>query len=203
MHKWWPANSAFEVFVGAILTQQSNWKNVEIAISNLKRDKLLDMNSICNSDILQLERSIKPCGFYRQKARRLKSICSNIESEFGSFEGLLEYKTEKIREILLQYTGIGPETADCIVLFGFSRPSFVIDAYTKRIMSRLDSSFSKNGYYDLKSYFESGLPNNPIIYMQMHAYIVELAKKNCKIKPKCDGCPLNVICEHYLFSQIK
>ncbi len=202
MHEWWPANSALEVFVGAILTQQSNWKNVEIAISNLKRNKLLDMQSICNANIWQLERSIRPCGFYRQKARRLKSICSAIDSEFGSFEGLLLYKTEKIREILLQYTGIGPETADDIVLYGFSRASFVVDMYTKRVMSRLDSSFREKSYYDLKAYFESGLPNDPIIYKRMHAYIVELSKTNCKAKPKCNNCPLNVICEHHLFNQI-
>ena len=137
---WWPGDSDFEVLVGAVLTQQTTWKNVEKAIANLKEADSLSMEKIASMDIRKLERLIRPSGYYRQKAKRLKGICARIKKEHGSLGNLLKLEKNGLRKELLSYNGIGMETADSIILYAAEKPVFVIDAYTKRAMHRIDPS---------------------------------------------------------------
>ena len=191
---WWPAETPFEVVVGAVLTQQVAWKNVEKAIDNLKNNHVLDLSKISNLPLGKLEVYIKPTGFYRQKAKRLKGICAYISSEYnGSLKGLFNKETSSMRTELLSLNGIGPETADSIILYAAEKPSFVIDAYTKRICKRLQLTDDLD-YEPLKRFFENSLPKNVEIYKEFHALIVELGKNYCKTKPVCKNCPLSEKC---------
>lgn len=182
---WWPADTEFEVIVGAILTQNTNWKNVEKAIANLKREKLLSAKKILEVRSLKLERLLKPSGYFRQKARRLKGF---IKEYHG--------KSRMSREELLKIKGIGPETADSILLYAFDKPTFVVDAYTRRIGQRLDL-FKSDDYHEIKDFFEKNLPRDLEMYKEYHALLVELAKNYCKIKPLCKKCPINKLCYNY------
>ncbi len=194
---WWPAETPFEVIVGAVLTQQVAWKNVEKAIENLKNANVLDSSKISNLPIEKLEVYIKPTGFYRQKARRLKSICSYICSEYnGSLKDLFNKEISSLRAKLLSLNGIAPESADSIILYAAEKPSFVIDAYTRRICERLQLT-NELDYESLKKFFENNLPENVGIYKEFHAIIVELGKNYCKTKPVCKNCPLNKKCKSY------
>ena len=191
---WWPAKTPFEVVVGAILTQQVAWKNVEKAIENLKNANVLDLCKISNLSLEKLEVYVKPTGFYRQKARRLKDICSYISKEYnGSLKVVFNKETGSLRTELLSLNGIGPETADSIILYAAEKPSFVIDAYTKRICKRLQLTHELD-YEPLKKFFENSLPKNVEIYNEFHALIVELGKNYCKTKPLCKDCPLSEKC---------
>lgn len=194
---WWPAETPFEVVVGAILTQQTTWKNVEKAIENLKSSHVLDPCKISNLPLGKLEVYVKPTGFYRQKARRLKDICTYIFVEYnGSLKGLFNKKTCSLRAELLSLKGIGPETADSIILYAAGKPSFVIDAYTKRICERLQLTHDL-GYEPLKRFFENSLPKNVEIYKEFHALLVELGKNYCKTRSVCKDCPLSEKCKSY------
>ena len=194
---WWPAETPFEVIVGAILTQQVAWKNVEKAIENLKSGHVLDPCKISNLPLKKLEVYVKPTGFYRQKARRLKDICTYIFKEYnGSLKGLFNKGTSSLRAELLSLKGIGPETADSIILYAAEKPSFVIDTYTKRICKRLQLTDDLD-YEPLKRFFENSLPKNVEIYKEFHALIVELGKNYCKTKPVCKNCPLSKKCKSY------
>ena len=179
---WWPVSSnnpKFEIIVGAILTQNTNWKNVEKSIKTLKENNLLDKNAIKNLDITKLADSIRSSGYYKQKARKLK--------EFVNFKG------EITRDNLLGMWGIGPDTADSILLYAYNKPVFVIDAYTKRIFTRLGIRF--NSYDEYQGYFHKNLPKDYKLFNDYHALLVELAKKHCKTKPLCDNCPLSKECQ--------
>ena len=194
---WWPAETPFEVIVGTILTQQTTWKNVEKAIENLKSSHVLNLWKISNLPLWELEVYVKSTGFYRQKARRLKGICRYICSEYnGSLKDLFNQETSSLRVELLSLNGIGPETADSIILYAAEKPSFVIDAYTKRICERLQLT-DELDYESLKRFFENSLPENVEIYKEFHALIVELGKNYCKTKPVCKNCPLNKKCKSY------
>lgn len=193
--KWWQANRDFEpreleIAVGAILTQNTNWGNVEKALNSMVKEGITDLESILNTETERLEEIIKPSGFYRQKSRRLKVLAKYI-SAFRNFEDFL--KRAK-RQELLNIRGIGPETADSILLYVCGRTHFVVDSYTRRILKRLGMTDGKTKYQEIKSLFEDALPSDPEIYKKCHAVMVEHAKRHCRKRPDCSECPLSGIC---------
>ncbi len=192
---WWPANRNFEsgeweICIGAVLTQNTNWRNVEKALDNLSKNKKTTIVSILETPIEELKKIIRPAGFYNQKAERLK-IFSKFVLKFGSLESFL--KNVK-REELLKLKGIGPETADSILLYAGNRAYFVVDAYTKRVFSRFGFIDVNEKYETIRKFFEENLPRDVEIYKEFHALIVELAKNFCRKKPVCDRCPLLEMC---------
>jgi endonuclease-3 related protein len=192
---WWPAETRFEVIVGAILTQNTAWKNVEKAIKNLKKEKMLNCKKIANMNIRKLEKMIQASGFYRQKAERLKKFCKYLDKNYDSdLNKFFDRNTDEIRNELLSLNGIGNETADSILLYAGEKLKFVIDAYTLRMCERTGITETKT-YGELQSFFEKNLPENIELYKEFHALIVELGKSFCRKKPKCDGCPLKAICK--------
>jgi len=188
---WWPGETDFEIMVGAILTQNVNWKNVETAIQNLKREGLLDPRSITDAGDEIIEEAIRPTGFYRQKSKRLKRL-SRAVLERGGVKRFLGQ--DDLRNTLLDIKGIGPETADSIVLYAAGKTSFVIDAYTERILRRVEDI--SGNYDDLKTLFEKELPSDIRLYQDFHALFVELGKEHCKKDPECEGCPLKSVCNY-------
>ena len=193
---WWPVSkhynpAGWEVCVGAILTQNTNWKNVEKALENLKQSNSLSPEKLASIHISKLEKLIRPSGFYRQKARRLKNF-SRFALTFGNTQSFLNNVT---REDLLSFNGVGKETADSILLYACGKPSFVIDAYTRRIFSRLGMIKGNEKYDELRILFESTLPKNIKLYKEYHALIVELAKTTCEKDPACHICPLVKLCK--------
>ncbi|MCE8422426.1 MAG: endonuclease [Candidatus Methanoperedens sp.] len=179
---WWPAETPFEVVVGAILTQQTKWENVEKAIVNLKEKGLLTADGLAEADIEELEGLVRCTGFYRQKARRLKDI-----SRFFSMNPvILETPTYELRDVLLSLKGIGHETADSIVLYAADKPKFVIDAYTKKMCKCMGID---GDYTELQSLFEGSLPKDVPLYKEFHALIVEYGKRFCG-KKMCGECML-------------
>ncbi len=199
---WWPAKTKFEVMIGAILTQQASWKNVEKAINNLRKGGYLSSFSIYKMPVEQLKQIIKPVGFYNMKAKRLKEFTNYfIEKYNGNISYMKRFETEKLREELLALNGIGKETADSILLYALDKETFVVDAYTIRMLNRLGISDSKD-YEEIKKLFESSLKKYKFdgystvdIFKEMHALIVELGKQYCKKTPYCTDCPLSEICE--------
>ena len=208
---WWPidinyheknnSDPRFEVIVGAILTQNTAWSNVEKALANLKSKNMLEIKKISDIEIVTLQNLIKPSGFFNQKARRLKNLASYLRDNYNDdldifFDGNLY----DIREELLSLNGIGPETADSILLYAGNLPIFVVDAYTKRICKRLPLK-TEISYDEIQRYFEEELNKKysideiTQIYNELHALIVVLAKNYCKKKPACDKCPLKKYCE--------
>lgn len=193
---WWPAESRFEIIVGAILTQNISWNNVEKAIFNLKNKDLLSIDDILNTDIESLALLIKPAGYYNQKSRYLKNICKFIRENYGSLEEFLSQDSRKLRNELLKIKGIGPETADSIILYAAEKPVFVVDAYTKRIFYRIGLIKQNLSYNKVQQFFMDNLPKEVELYNQYHALIVKLGKQNCSNKnPDCGNCPLNNICK--------
>ena len=191
---WWPGDTEDDIFIGAILTQQTTWSNVEKAISNLRESQALSVSALSGMEAAEIERLVKPSGYYRQKANRLKSLSSTIISEHGSLDGLLSLSPKALRETLIKMKGIGPETADSIMLYAAGKPSFVIDAYTKRIMHRIFGTPLSIDYDSLKAVFESALPKKLELYKDFHAQFVELGKRYCKTKPECGECPAALLC---------
>lgn len=192
--RWWPAESPFEVMVGAILTQSTNWGNVEKAIANLKKIKLLSPRRIFDIRNSILENSIKPSGYYRQKAKKLKAFVRFFLKEYqGSVKKMRAAQLSKLREELLVVHGIGPETADSILLYALDKPSFVVDAYTRRIGQRL-GLFKFDDYHKIKGFFETNLPKRVKLYNEYHALVVALGKYYCRPKPKCEKCPVKKLC---------
>ncbi|MEM3841549.1 MAG: hypothetical protein QXN59_02570 [Candidatus Micrarchaeaceae archaeon] len=191
---WWPGDTADEILIGAVLTQQTSWNNVEKALRNLKAAGALSVEAVSAIGIGRLERLIKPSGFYRQKARRLKSLCSKIMS-YGSLEGFFSMPIGELRRELLGLSGIGPETADSIILYAAGKPSFVIDAYTRRAMERICGVGASESYEELQEYFSSRIRRSTKLYKDMHAQFVELCKHYCKkSEPICAECPLRRYC---------
>lgn len=208
---WWPidedyhrkhkSDPRFEVVVGAILTQNTAWGNVEKALYNLKNENSLNIKKILQTDIGFLRNMIQPSGFFNQKATRLKNIAYFLNENYeGDLEKFFDSDLQKIRNELLSLNGVGPETADSILLYAGNLPVFVVDAYTKRICKRIPVNINKVSYIEIQQYFEKYLQNNfniidiVSIYKELHALIVELAKNFCTIKPKCTDCPLDNIC---------
>ena len=193
---WWPADSPFEVVVGAILTQNTAWRNVEYAISNLKDAGVLSLVAIANLKMDDLENLIRPSGFFRQKAERLQLLCNYlIENYRGELAAIFQQPLGEVRAELLTLKGVGPETADSILLYAGGLPSFVVDTYTRRVFGRLGMLQGKQSYEKVRSYFMDALPAEVQLYNEYHALIVETAKEYCsKRKPKCETCPLGAVC---------
>lgn len=188
---WWPADSAFEVVIGAILTQNTAWTNVEKAISCLKKEKLVNAKRLYNSDVATIAKLIRPCGYYNIKAARLKCFLETLFSEFkGKLSSMFSLRLPVLRERLLKIKGIGPETADSILLYAARKPVFVVDAYTKRFLLRHRLIDGQASYQDIQSLFEERLPRNLKMFNEYHALIVRLAKEFCRKEPRCNICPL-------------
>ncbi len=190
---WWPADSEFEVMVGAILTQNTAWTNVEKAINNLKSSNHLSEDAIISAKHSSLARLIKPSGYFNVKAKRLKSYCEWYLNN-GGYLQMKYWPTAKLRKALLQVNGVGHETADDILLYAFKRPVFVIDAYTRRIFSRLGHMKGDEVYDDLRTCFETQLPESKKLFAEYHSLIVQHGKHICKPNPDCNACSLFSSC---------
>jgi len=192
---WWPGETDWEVMVGAILTQNTAWRNVEKAIGNLKARGLLTIKGLHSTPTPKLADLIRPSGYFNQKALRLKDFTAFIvEKHQGRLEHLFSQSTPKLREELLSQKGIGPETADAMMLYAGDHLTFVIDAYTLRFAKRYPLSFEPV-YETARAYFQQNLPKDLYIYQELHALLDEHAKSSCKPKPKCDDCFLRLSCK--------
>jgi endonuclease-3 related protein len=193
---WWPADTPFEVIVGAILTQNTNWLNVEKAISNLRTADVLDPISIQTLPIADLEAMIRPSGFFRQKSVRLQQFTTFLISNFqGDLQRLFSLRLPELRKLLLKQNGIGPETADSILLYAANKPSFVVDTYTHRMLDRIGIGSERPRYEETRSLFMDELPHDTELFNEFHALIVRLAKDSCrKRNPLCRDCPLHTLC---------
>ncbi|MBN2138091.1 MAG: endonuclease III domain-containing protein [Sedimentisphaerales bacterium] len=188
---WWPGDTQFEIIVGAILTQNTSWANVEKAIANLKAAGCLTVHAMNNLDQAELAELIRPAGYFNIKAKRLKSFLAWLfDNCAGRLEDLEAMDTHRLRAELLGIKGIGPETADSILLYAFDRPVFVVDAYTARIAVRHGLIEPDAGYEQLQDLFQSNLIEDFRLFNEYHALIVRLGKDFCKPKPKCSDCPL-------------
>jgi endonuclease-3 related protein len=184
---WWPVGRGleppeWEVMAGAVLTQNTTWSNVERALENLAVAGIRDRESLLEIPEKELAELIKPSGYYNQKARKLRILAG--------------FREEMSRENLLSLWGIGPETADSILLYAEGKAYFVVDKYTKRIFTRLGLVRSGAGYEEVRGFFERRLPRDPRVFREFHALIVEMAKKHCRKEPACGGCPMERFCLH-------
>lgn len=184
----------FEIMVGAILTQNTSWRNVEKAIENLREKRILDPKGILRSEGKVLEECLKPAGYFRLKAKRLRSFVEFLE-ERGGVAALLDMSMDELRGLLLYVNGVGEETADSILLYALGKPSFVVDAYTRRILSRVGLVERGAAYEEIKGFFESNLSADAKLYNEYHALLVAHAKAFCRKMPVIKGCPLEGICE--------
>jgi len=188
---WWPGETKFEIAVGAILTQNTNWTNVEKAITNLKNADLLSAEKLHNLEAGDLAVLIRPAGYFNVKAKRLKNFLDWLfENHEGSLADLDHIDTEQLRADLLSVNGIGRETADSILLYALDRPVFVIDAYTARVVFRHRLIDAEADYEQLRELFQSNLPEDIQLFNEYHALLVRVGKEFCRPKPKCPHCPL-------------
>ncbi len=188
---WWPGETPFEMAVGAILTQNTNWGNVEKAIDNLKREGKLNAPAIHKITPERLASLIKPAGYFNVKAKRLKHLVDFLLKEYnGRMAEMKQEEMDEIRKKLLGVNGIGPETADSIILYALKKPSFVIDAYTKRVLSRHNIMNHDETYDSFQELFHSHLKRDVRLFNEYHALFVRLAKEYCRTKPRCGECPL-------------
>jgi endonuclease-3 related protein len=188
---WWPGQSVLEIIVGAVLTQNTNWTNVEKAISNLKVAGSLSLEKLYGMDNSELAKLIRPAGYYNLKAKRLKNLINVLVDEFnGRLCEMASLDTESLRERLLSIKGIGPETADSILLYAFEKPVFVVDAYTARVTIRHGLIEPAIDYESLQDLFQSNLPQEVQLFNEFHALLVRVGKEFCRPKPKCMSCPL-------------
>lgn len=192
---WWPADDRFEIMIGAILTQNTAWTNVEKAIVNLKVARLCDAESLAQIDQDRLAQLVRPSGYFNQKARRIRGF-ADWYLHRGGFRGLSALDTAELRQQLLSVHGIGEETADDMLLYAFERPSFVIDTYTHRLMQRLGLASGDESYAQLQALFHDHLAPNVERFKQYHALIVSHAKRHCRKRPDCIACPLQARCRH-------
>ncbi len=190
---WWPGDSRFEIMVGAVLTQNTAWINVERAIANLKRAKALTPEAILRASPMRLAGWLRPSGYFNVKAKRLKAMCRWLVGQ-GGVRSLARLNTHDLRAGLLSVNGIGPETADDIVLYAFERPVFVIDAYTRRIFARLGHIRGDEGYETLRHLFENALGPDVPAFNEYHALIVAHGKDVCRVQPRCSECCLIRLC---------
>jgi endonuclease III related protein len=193
---WWPADDPFEMAVGAVLTQATAWRNVEMAIANLRRAGRLSVQGIHSAPAARLEELIRPSGYYRSKTKKLRALTEHIVGRRGGrLDGLFHVKLPALRAELLSIWGIGPETADSIALYGARQPIFVVDAYTRRIFHRLGLSRAGATYNELQDLFMEKLPPSVPLFQEYHALIVALGKDVCRPRaPRCHACPLRDTC---------
>jgi len=191
---WWPGNSPFEIALGAILTQRTSWRNVEYAIAELEAQGLLEPEAMASADMRVLEAAIRPSGFYHQKAAYISAFANYLTTRHGGdMKQMRETETTELRRELLELHGVGPETADSILLYALGRPSFVVDAYTIRLLRRL--GFREDlDYESVKRRFEVALKGDVEKFKRMHALIVIHCKERCSARPNCLGCPLSGNC---------
>ncbi len=190
---WWPGETPFEVMVGAVLTQNTAWSNVERAIANLKRAGVLSCGAMLALAPEALAALIRPAGYFNVKAVRLQALCRFLV-EAGGEAALAARDTPGLRTALLAVHGVGPETADDILLYAFGRPVFVVDAYTRRIGARLGLVAGDEGYEIIRRTFEAALGPDVAVFNEYHALLVRHAKVHCRPRPRCEGCPLATLC---------
>ena len=192
---WWPGDTPFEIMVGAILTQNTSWSNVEKAIDNLKKEDLLEPRKLYRINREELAQLIKPSGYYNIKAQRLKNFVNIFVNDFeGSAEKMFSGDSKELRKKLLKVNGIGPETADSILLYAGKKPFFVVDAYTKRIFSRHKLISKDSTYYQIQEFFIKNLDRDVKLFNEFHAQIVMLGKTICTNKnPDCAKCPIGYL----------
>jgi endonuclease-3 related protein len=191
---WWPGETPFEVIVGAVLTQNTNWGNVEKAIANLKKAKTLTPEKLHSLKPAKLAKLIRPAGYFNIKASRLKNLIGWLFMNYaGKLAKFKTIPTHQLRGQLLGVSGVGPETADSILLYALNRPVFVVDAYTKRILSRHHLIKFEAEYEQIRAFFESNLPENTQLFNEYHALLVRTGKEFCKPTPLCADCPLNLL----------
>ena len=193
---WWPGDSPFEIIIGAILTQSTNWANVAKALSNLKRADVLSPRGLGALSDDRLAELIRPSGYFRAKTRKLRAFTNLLNNDYhGELERLLSLDVPELRRVLLRTHGIGPETADSIILYAAQKPIFVVDAYTRRIFARLGLVPPTGRYNDLQQVFMEHLPSDVALFNEYHALLVCLGKTTCtKKNPHCSECPLLDIC---------
>jgi endonuclease-3 related protein len=188
---WWPAEDALEMMVGAVLTQNTSWSNVEKAITGLKKRSILNIKSLHGISVPELAEGIRPAGYFNIKAARLKNLIRFIFERYdGDISMLLMERTDVLREGLLSIRGVGPETADSILLYAVGRPIFVIDSYTHRILNRHGLSDDQASYHELQELFMDNLAEDTGLFNEFHALIVRIGKQYCRRKPLCSSCPL-------------
>ncbi|HBO43684.1 MAG TPA: endonuclease [Planctomycetaceae bacterium] len=188
---WWPGESPFEVMVGAVLVQNTSWKNVEKAIDNLRERDLLAPRALFDVPVEELSELIRPAGYYRMKAKRLHNLLRMVvETYDGDLDAMFAVNVHTLREELLGVNGVGPETADSILLYAGNLPVFVIDTYTHRVLARHGWIEYEIDYHGLQEHFESNLEQDVALYNEFHALLVRVGHKHCRKTPKCEGCPL-------------
>ncbi|MDY0169981.1 MAG: endonuclease III domain-containing protein [Thermoguttaceae bacterium] len=189
---WWPGETPFEVMVGAVLTQNTNWQNVEKAIRNLREADLLEPAALYAVPVEELEELLRPAGYFRVKARRLRSLLAFLMDRYGgSLDAMFATGVATLREELLALNGIGPETADSILLYAGGMPVFVVDAYTHRILSRHGWIELEADYHQIQDVLQSSLPDDPALFNEFHALLVYIGKHYCRKRaPQCQDCPL-------------
>lgn len=190
--RWWPGESPFEVLVGAVLVQNTAWKNVERAIDNLREAGVMEPQALYALDEAELAELIRPAGYFQVKARRLRNLLRLVVERYdGSLEAMFRTDLATLREELLSVNGIGPETADAILLYAGELPSFVVDTYTHRVLARHGWIGYDADYHEIQDHFAATLPENAALYNEYHALLVRLGKEYCrKTAPKCNECPL-------------
>ena len=192
---WWPAESKTEVIVGAILTQSTSWKNVEKALTNLKEAAVLDLKSLYNLSDRQLEKMIRPSGFYKVKTKRLKAFVEHLYRDHeGSLDSFLRQDLFTLRNELLSIYGVGPETADAIILYAAAKPIFVVDAYAHRLFSRLGLIDEGYDYRKMQFFFMGNLPQEVALFAEYHALIVCHSVTTCRKTPLCGRCAIVRMC---------
>jgi endonuclease-3 related protein len=189
---WWPGDTRFEMMVGAMLTQNTSWRNVSRAISNLRQADLLDPHALHGVPLAELEELIRPAGYFRVKARRLRSLLDFLVERYdGSLDAMFQTSLPELRRELLAVHGVGPETADSILLYAGGLPSFVVDTYTQRVLARHGWIGFDTDYHQVQDYVEGELPQDVAMYNEFHALLVRLGKDYChKSNPRCAECPL-------------
>lgn len=191
---WWPGDTQFEIIIGAILTQNTSWANVEKAIANLKAAEHLTPDRLYSLDICQLAELIQPAGYYNVKAKRIKSFVTWLfQKHDGKLSNLQNLTTPQLRTDLLAVKGIGRETADSILLYALDRPIFVVDAYTARIAVRHGLVEAGADYDQLQGLFQSNLPEDVQLFNEYHALLVRLGKEFCRPQARCSGCPIECL----------
>jgi endonuclease-3 related protein len=191
---WWPAESPLEVLVGAVLTQNTNWQGVEKAMASLKLHNLLNPHRLQAIPTEDLARLIKPAGYYNLKARRLKNLIAFVtEAYSGDLETMGQAETGHLRKELLAVNGVGPETADSILLYALEKPVFVVDTYTYRVTNRHGLVSEEVSYDELQELFTQHLPLEVKLFNEYHALLVRVGKLHCQPKPRCQGCPLEAL----------
>lgn len=191
---WWPGETPFEVIVGAVLTQNTAWKNVEKALANLRRARALAPAPLLRTRRARLQRLLVPAGYFRVKEKRLRSVVRWWAGHRGDVRRLRRMDLGRLRAELLAVHGVGPETADSILLYAIGHPSFVVDAYTRRIFRRLGLVPARWSYEETRAFFQTNLPADVALWNDFHAQIVRLGNGRCRPTPRCEGCPLASIC---------